>query len=104
MPSAARRATIEAAMQTTVDEVRFRDLEIVILDSARRVVAMTALTDDDPIPPGRPTPVSKIGSTIVASIRGYDVTSPLAVSVASARRDVSRDLAPARRCADSRSG
>ena len=57
--------TVEAAMQTTVDEVRFRDLEIVILDSARHVVAMTALSDDDPVPPGRQMPVSKIGSTIV---------------------------------------
>jgi len=95
--AAERRSTgtVEAAMQTTVDEVRFRDLEIVILDSARRVVALTALTDDDPIPPGRPVPVSKIGSTIVASIRGYDMTSPLAVTVASERgtyRVISRPL------------
>ena len=52
---------------------------------------------------GTPTPVSKIGSTIVASIHGYDMTSPLAVTVASDARDVSRDLAPTHRCADSRS-
>jgi len=74
-------ASVEAAMQTTVDEVRFRDLEIVILDSARHVVAMTARSDDDPVDPGHPMPVSKIGSAIVTSIAGYDVTRPLAATV-----------------------
>jgi len=84
--SAERRSagSVEAAMQTTVDEVRFRDLEIVILDSVRRVVAMTALEDDDPVLPGRPTPVSKIGSTIVTAVNGLDIAKPLAVSVVAA--------------------
>jgi heavy metal sensor kinase len=73
--------TVQAAMRTTVDEVRFRDLEIVILDSARHVIAMTAMTDD-PIDPARPTPVSRIGSRIITSVHDYDVTKPMAVSVA----------------------
>ena len=87
--------TVEAAMKTTVDEVRFRDLQIVILDSARRVVAMTALTDDDPVAPGRPTPVSQVGSSIVAAVPGLDATKPLAVRVQAPRgtyRVISRPL------------
>jgi heavy metal sensor kinase len=89
-------ATIETAMQTTVDEVRFHDLQIAILDSARRVVAMTALSDDDAIVGGRPTPESRLRSPIAATILGYDVTRPLALSVASAGetyRVISRPLA-----------
>jgi heavy metal sensor kinase len=88
-------ATIETAMQTTVDEVRFRDLQIVILDSARRVVAMTALSDEDAIA-GRSIRASQAGSRIVAAIPGYDVTRPLAASVAAdggTYRVISRPLA-----------
>lgn len=72
-------ATVEEAMQTTVDEVRFHDLHIIILDSARRVVAMTSLVDDDAAASRRP--VAQVGNQIVASLRAYDVTSPLAMSV-----------------------
>jgi heavy metal sensor kinase len=45
---AERRATTspEQAIRTTVDEVRFRDLHIVVVDSAGRVVAMTAAVSD----------------------------------------------------------
>ena len=46
---AERRASsgITAAIRSTVDEVRFRDLHIAILDSAGGVVAMTPLPDLD---------------------------------------------------------
>src|SRR4029078_4935047 len=52
--SAERRSagSVEAAMQTTVDEVRFRDLEIVILDSTRRGVALTGSPDAATVAPG----------------------------------------------------
>src|SRR5262245_18950403 len=43
--AAERRATLSAerAIHTTVEEVRFRDLHIAVLDSANRVVAMTPI-------------------------------------------------------------
>src|SRR4051794_30776303 len=46
---AERRATLAAsdAIRRTVDEVRFRDLHIAILDSADRVVAMTPIVETD---------------------------------------------------------
>jgi heavy metal sensor kinase len=46
--AAERRAALSAggAIRSTVEEVRFRDLHIAVLDSASRVVAMT------PLPPG----------------------------------------------------
>src|SRR3954467_3031711 len=47
-------ATVERAMRTTVDEGRVRDLHIVILDSARHIVAVTTFPDDDGGADGRP--------------------------------------------------
>jgi heavy metal sensor kinase len=79
---AERRAasTVQEAMQTTVDEVRFHDLHIVILDSTRHVLAMTALADDETAANRRP--VSQVGNQIVAALGSYDVATPLAINVA----------------------
>ena len=46
---AERRASLSAvaAIRTTVDEVRFRDLHIAVLDSTRAVVAMTPIPTDE---------------------------------------------------------
>ena len=49
---AERRAALSAdvAIRSTVDEVRFRDLHIAVLDSAFRVVAMTPMPSSEPRP------------------------------------------------------
>jgi two-component system OmpR family sensor kinase len=93
--SAERRATASAeeAMRTTVNEVRFRDLQVAILDSARRVVATTGIPDDGPNIDRRPPPDA--GARIFAELRAHDVAEPLAIDVATPEgtyRVISRPL------------
>ncbi len=93
--SAERRATTSAeeAIRTTVDEVRFRDLQVAILDSAHRVVATTGVSDDGPNLDRRPS--AGAGAQIVNALRAFDAHDTLALSVATsdgAYRVVSRPL------------
>ena len=84
--AAERRTALNAveAMRSTVDEVRFRDLHIAILDSGGRVVIMTA------------RPESEVGNRIVAALRGRDPAKPLLLTLPGeqgAYRVISRPLA-----------
>ena len=82
---AERRAasTTVGAMRATVDEVRFRDLHIAILDTAGHVVAMTALPDTEASADRRPS--LDVATRLLASLRGRDLTKPLAVTLPSTR-------------------
>ncbi|MEO8449850.1 MAG: ATP-binding protein [Gemmatimonadota bacterium] len=66
--SAERRAALSAAeaMRRTIDEVRFRDLHIAIVDSVGRVVVMTASSTD---------------STMVPPVREGDATRPWSLTL-----------------------
>ena len=86
--------TVEGAMRTTVDEVRFRDLHIAILDSTRRVVAGTALAGEDST--AERSPSSQTGAAIVAALRPSDVSAPRALTILArdtSYRVISRPLA-----------
>lgn len=72
-------STVEAAMRTTVDEVRFHDLSIAILDSARRVVAATSFPDDDGGVDRRPS--SRVEQQVLAALGAHDVALPIAMRV-----------------------
>jgi len=82
---AERRATSTAAgaMRATVDEVRFRDLHIAILDTAGHVVAMTALPDTAVSADRRPS--LDVATRLLASLQGHDLTKPLAMTLPGAR-------------------
>lgn len=83
-------STVERAIQTTLDEVRFHDLSIAILDTSRRVVAATAFPDDDGGADQRPS--SQVEEQVVAALRVHDISTPLRVSV-STRRGAFRVIA-----------
>lgn len=92
--AAERRAasSATAAMRTTVDEVRFRDLHIAILDSAGGVVAMSSPSDAD-VPD--PHPTADVSRRIVDSLRARDLATTLALTVSGgdvAYRVLSRPL------------
>jgi two-component system OmpR family sensor kinase len=92
---AERRAasSVVEAMRSTVDEVRFRDLHIAILDTTGRVVAMASLPDKD-AGGTRPPPVD-IGNRSIAAVRGRDLTKAVTATVPSdqgAYRVISRPL------------
>ena len=76
--AAERRATAgtPAAIRATIDEVRFRDLHIVVLDATGAVIAMTALADNDRQPTTTPSP--EVGREVLAALRGRDLSAPLA--------------------------
>jgi two-component system, OmpR family, sensor kinase len=84
---AERRASMSVveAMRTAVDEVRFRELHIAILDTASQVVAQNALADneDDQGASRRPSP--EVEERLLAVLRARRVTDALAVTVPSAR-------------------
>jgi len=67
------------AMRTTIDEVRFRDLHIVILDSTGNALAMTAASDRDAPLAGRWP--DDLGTRIAALLRGRDTAIPLTATV-----------------------
>lgn len=81
--------TAEQAMRTTVEDLRFRDLRIAILDSAGRVVEMEPASRDS----GLATSESRVAET---ALRGHDMTKPWALTVGigqSEYRVVSRPIA-----------
>ncbi len=93
---AERRATftVREAMRSTVEEVRFRDLHIAILSPDGAVVAMTALPESDDVTERRPSTGDQ--ARIAASLRGHDLTKPLALTVPSDQapfRVIARPLA-----------
>jgi len=77
---AERRAAFGAtqAMRSTIDEVRFRDIQIAILDGAGRVVAETAPGHDGG---GAQRPSSDTEARMVAALRGRDLGLPLALTL-----------------------
>ncbi len=85
---AERRAsmTVVEAMRTAVEEVRFRELHIAILDSSTQVVAMNALAQNDADDAGasrRPSP--EVEERLLAALRLRRVNDALALTVPSAR-------------------
>lgn len=70
---AERRASLDAkeAMQSTIEEVRFRDLHIAILGLDGRVLAMTALPDGDA---GDKRPTYIVEQRIVTVLKSLDLT------------------------------
>jgi heavy metal sensor kinase len=80
--TAERRAasTVEQAVRTTVEEVRFRDLHIAMLDSAHRIIASTAPVDEPERASGRAS--RALEPRIVAALTAAAPDSSLAVSFA----------------------
>ncbi len=67
------------AMRTTVDEVRFRDLQILILDDAGGIVAVSAQPEDDALrAAGRAVPDTE---ELASALRGRDPTTPVTTSI-----------------------
>ncbi|MGE5732584.1 MAG: sensor histidine kinase [Gemmatimonas sp.] len=96
---AERRAasSIVSAMQSTVDEVRFRDLHIAILDSAGTVVAMTPLPQNEVISDRRSLPA--FDDWIGVAVRERDLSKAQAITIGGPRgpyRVISRPLQLAR--------
>jgi two-component system, OmpR family, sensor kinase len=84
--------TSEEAIRNTVDEVRFRDLHIAILDTTGGIVAMTKFPETNAA--GVQTS-SDIGHRLLAGLRDTDRRRPLALTVESSEgpyRVVSRPL------------
>ena len=78
---AERRAAsgVSSAMRSTVDEVRFRDLQIAILDSAARIVAMTPLPENGANADRRP--LTKFDDWIAVAVRGRDLTKAQTMTI-----------------------
>ena len=78
--SAERRASLSPieAMRSTVQEVRFRDLHIAILDVKGNVVAMTALPEGDE---GDKRPSEADEQQIVRTLAKKDLSKPYATTV-----------------------
>ena len=86
-------STAEGAMSATIDEVRFGDLHIAILDTAGRVVARTAFPDSGDSSARRAS--ADVGNRLIGSLRRHDLSQPLAITVpgsAGAYRAHSRPL------------
>ncbi len=89
---AERRATLSpaAAIHTTVNEVRFHDLRVAVLDSTGAVVA-TSPTEidlgDDPDRNADAGPRDAFGERVAAALRGRAVTKPTSTIVATERGD-----------------
>ena len=79
---AERRASMSAvdAMRTAVEEVRFRELHIAILDSATRVVAMNALAEGDEEPAASRRPSPDVEARLLAALAlgpSWETTGPV---------------------------
>jgi heavy metal sensor kinase len=72
-------STVEEALHTTVEEVRFHDLHIAIVDSARRMIASTPRAAADAA--DRQRGHDELDMRISAAIGAHDVMAPLAVTV-----------------------
>jgi heavy metal sensor kinase len=68
----------DEALRKTIDEVRFRDLYIAIVDSTGRVAAATKSNDEDR---GERHPVS-LGPAIVTALRERGLRTPIATTIA----------------------
>ena len=86
---AERRATLTAidAMRTAVEEVKFRELHIAILDSRLEVVAMNALAEEGDASGVSRRPSPDVESRLLASLRARPTTDAVAITVASLRGD-----------------
>ncbi len=84
---AERRAalTVVDAMHTTVEEVRFRELHIAILDSAGRLVAMNALAEVDQDASSTRRPSQDVQNQLLAAVRSRNSSSAVALTLPSAR-------------------
>ena len=72
-------ATLDQALATTITEVRFPDLRIAILDSARHIVAATASSRADDLADRRPSAAT--GQAIAEVLRSHDATGAFALTV-----------------------
>jgi heavy metal sensor kinase len=75
-------AGVDQAIRSTLDEVRFRDLHIAILDRAGNVVAMGVFAEGED------------GTRIVGALRGRDLTQAAAVTVRGDRGNYRVDARP----------
>jgi heavy metal sensor kinase len=81
------------ALRRTISEVRFRDLQIIVMDDAARVVATSARVEGSDAERAGPARVD--ADRIVLALQGRDVTKPFVVTFAgapSATRILSRPL------------
>jgi heavy metal sensor kinase len=79
----------EEALRRTISEVRFRDLQVVALDSARRVVATTALLEHDEVR----RPPANLDAEIGRTIAAQPASDTVAVTFGEAERGHMRILA-----------
>ena len=86
---AERRAsmTVIDAMRTAVEEVRFRELHIAILDSSRAVVAMNQLADDDDVQGLRRRPSPDVERRLLESLGVRSLRVDIRTTVATGRGD-----------------
>jgi heavy metal sensor kinase len=86
---AERRATMTAvdAMRTAVEEVKFRELHIAILDTALQVVAMNALAEAGDASGVSRRPSPDVEARLLAALRARSRDSALSLTVASSRGD-----------------
>ena len=78
------QASLRESMQRTIDEVRFRELQIAILDRRGAVVAMEAVDAGEQLDADqlrRPTPDTE--QELLSKVRERDLDAPLAMSVTS---------------------
>jgi hypothetical protein len=84
--AAERRAAwpVRESMQRTVEEVRFRELHIAILDPTAQVIAMGALAEGDAEERDNPQqPSVEIENDVLASLRTRNPRAPLALTLSS---------------------
>jgi two-component system, OmpR family, sensor kinase len=86
---AERRASMSAidAIRTAVEEVRFRELHIAILDSATAVVATNAQADDAAASAASRRPSPDVEERLLASLRVRRLDAALALTVPTANGD-----------------
>ena len=84
---AERRASMSIvdAMRTTVEEVRFRELHIAILDSTGRLVAMNALAEEDQDANATRRPSQDVQHQLLAAVRSRSHADAVALTLPSAR-------------------
>lgn len=84
--AAERRAAspVRESMQRTVDEVRFRELHIAILDKDATVIAMSTLAENDDVAAGSASrPSADMERDVLAALRARNRTLPMALTMAS---------------------
>ena len=81
---AERRASwpVREAMQRTVDEVRFRELQIAILDQTGALVTMSAPAEEDDAGGEASRPTEAAERTLLAALRTHDLRQSLALTIA----------------------